>query len=159
MTLEIDLFIVEGVSVPETAVSLIKTAVQATLQHEQVDNVALSILLTNDAEIQAMNRDYRGEDQPTDVLSFSADNEMTPPEMAGYLGDIAISVPTAGQQAQKSGHDLLAELQLLAVHGVLHLLAYDHLEPVAKEAMWAAQTAVLTQLNLSHINPTEDPHA
>ncbi|MCZ7666422.1 MAG: rRNA maturation RNase YbeY [Chloroflexi bacterium] len=47
-----------------------KTAVQTTLQHEQVDNVALSILLTNDAEIQAMNRDYRGEDQPTDVLSF-----------------------------------------------------------------------------------------
>ncbi|MFO7681564.1 MAG: rRNA maturation RNase YbeY [Chloroflexota bacterium] len=156
---DIDVFVAESLaSVPETAVSRIQTAVQTTLQQAQVEQASLSVLLTDDAEIQAMNRDYRGEDRPTDVLSFPAGDEMTPPELAGYLGDIAISVETAVEQAEKSGHDMLDELQLLAVHGTLHLLGYDHLEPEEKEEMWAAQTAVLAQLNLTHVTPTEDPH-
>ncbi len=156
---DIEVILAESLkAVPLTAVSHIQTAVQTTLQQEQAEQAALSVLLTGDAEIQAMNRDYRGEDRPTDVLSFPAGDEMTPPELADYLGDIAISVETAGQQAEKSGHDILDELQLLAVHGTLHLLGYDHLEPEEKETMWAAQTAVLAQLNLNHVTPTEDPH-
>jgi probable rRNA maturation factor len=156
---DIDVFVAESLaSVPETAVSRIQTAVQTTLQQAQVEQASLSVLLTDDAEIQVMNRDYRGEDRPTDVLSFPAGDEMTPPELAGYLGDIAISVETAVEQAAKSGHNMLDELQLLAVHGTLHLLGYDHLEPEEKEEMWAAQTAVLAQLNLNHVTPSEDPH-
>jgi probable rRNA maturation factor len=156
---DIDVFVAESLaSVPETAVSRIQTAVQTTLQQAQVEQASLSVLLTDDAEIQVMNRDYRGEDRPTDVLSFPAGDEMTPPELAGYLGDIAISVETAVEQAEKSGHNMLDELQLLAVHGTLHLLGYDHLEPEEKEEMWAAQTAVLAQLNLNHVTPSEDPH-
>jgi probable rRNA maturation factor len=156
---DIDVFVAESLaSVPETAVSRIQTAVQTTLQQAQVEQASLSVLLTDDAEIQVMNRDYRGEDRPTDVLSFPAGDEMTPPELAGYLGDIAISVETAVEQSAKSGHNMLDELQLLAVHGTLHLLGYDHLEPEEKEEMWAAQTAVLAQLNLNHVTPSEDPH-
>jgi probable rRNA maturation factor len=151
---EIDIIIAESLlTVAETAVSILKTAVQTTLQYEQIDNVGLSILLTDDAEIQGMNRDYRGEDRPTDVLSFEAGNDL-----AGYLGDIAISVETAVLQADNAGHQLIEELQLLTVHGTLHLLGYDHLDAEEKEAMWGAQTAVLDQLNLSHVTPTEDPH-
>ena len=152
--IEIDILIAESLtSVPETAVSLIKTAVQTTFTHEQIESAALSILLTDDAEIQAMNRDYRGEDRPTDVLSFEAGDEL-----GGYLGDIAISVETAVFQSQNAGHQLVEELQLLAIHGTLHLLGFDHLSAEGKDEMWAVQTAVLDQLNLSHVTPTEDPH-
>jgi probable rRNA maturation factor len=152
--IEIDIFVAESLtSVPETAVSLIKTAVQTTFAHEQIESSALSIFLTDDAEIHQMNRDYRGEDRPTDVLSFEAGDEL-----GEYLGDIAISVETAVVQSQNAGHQLIEELQLLAVHGTLHLLGYDHLSLEEKDEMWEKQTAVLDQLNLSHVSPTEDPH-
>ena len=73
-----------------------------------------------------------------------------------YLGDIIIALPYAARQAAAAGHAAEAELQLLAVHGTLHLLGYDHASPEEKAAMWSAQTAVLTQLGLSHIIPTEN---
>ena len=108
--IEIDIFTADSITdMPETAVPILKTAVQTTLSHEQIESAALSILLTDDAEIQVMNRDYRGEDRPTDVLSFEAGDEL-----GGYLGDIAISVETAVIQAQNAGHQLIEELQLLA---------------------------------------------
>jgi probable rRNA maturation factor len=74
---------------------------------------------------------------------------------ANYLGDIIISLPYAARQAAAAGHKTESELQLLAVHGTLHLLGYDHAIPEEKAAMWDAQTAALTQLGLGHINPTE----
>jgi probable rRNA maturation factor len=152
--IEIDVFAADSLDfVPDTAVSLLKTAVQTTLSHEQIEAAALSILLTGDADIQKMNQEYRGEDRPTDVLSFEAGTEL-----GEYLGDIAISVETAVAQASTAGHDLVEELQLLAVHGTLHLLGYDHLHSEEKEVMWERQTAVLAALNLSHVTPTEDPH-
>lgn len=152
--IKIEIFIAESLDDQlETAVPILQTAVQTTLTHEQIESAALSILLTDDAEIQVMNRDYRGEDRPTDVLSFEAGDEM-----GGYFGDIAISVETAVIQAENGGHQLIEELQLLAVHGTLHLLGYDHLSVGEKDEMWEKQTAVLHQLNLSHVTPTEDPH-
>lgn len=137
--------------------ALLVTAVAQTLaQQGETGAVTLSLLLTDDAQIQQLNRNFLGFDKPTDVLSFPAGEVM--PGMAGdllYLGDIAISVPYAARQAAQAGHDLNAELQLLAVHGVLHLLGHDHAEPGEKAQMWAAQTAVLAQLGLDHVTPTE----
>jgi probable rRNA maturation factor len=116
----------------------------------------LTLLLTDDAQIQQLNRDFRGEDKPTDVLSFPAGATLPGMgEAVAYLGDIAISAPYAQRQAQAAGHPLTAELQLLAIHGVLHLLGYDHGEPEEKADMWAAQTAVLAALGLQAIQPTE----
>ncbi len=135
----------------------LETAVTRTLQSQKTHPpVALTIMLTNDASIQQLNRDFLGYDKPTDVLSFPAGDP--PPGVEGlptYLGDIIIAVPYAKRQAEAAGHNLLAELQLLAVHGALHLLGFDHAEPEEKQAMWAAQTAVLDQLGLAHIAPTE----
>lgn len=137
--------------------SLMRTAVKTTLsQQMQLDECIVSIWLTDDAHIQQLNRDYLGYDKPTDVLSFPAGDEMPGMhEELDYLGDIAISVPYATRQAERAGHDLAAEIQLLTVHGVLHLLGHDHADPHEKETMWAAQTAVLTLLGLDDITPTE----
>lgn len=143
---------------PEAWVALVETAVAATLRQQAVDPpAAVSVLLTDDDHMRQLNRDFRGEDKATDVLSFPAGEPL--PGTAGlerYLGDIAISVPYAERQAAVAGHDLEAELQLLTIHGVLHLLGHDHVDGAEKAAMWIAQTAVLTQLGLQHISPTEE---
>jgi probable rRNA maturation factor len=75
-----------------------------------------------DPTIHALNRQYRGKDKPTDVLSFPLADEIQP----FLLGDVAISLDTAARQAQRRGHPLQEELQLLLIHGILHLLGYDH---------------------------------
>ena len=91
-----------------------------------ISNSEVSVLLTDDAEIQRLNKQYRGIDSPTDVLAFAMregiDAEINP----HLLGDIVISIQTAQRQAVDVGHSLDMELALLAVHGTLHLLGYDH---------------------------------
>jgi probable rRNA maturation factor len=137
--------------------ALLETAVITTLQQQQAAPADLTLFLTGDGRIQQLNRDFLGHDKPTDVLSFPAGSPMPGMEaIATYLGDVIIALPYAARQAAAAGHDTDAELQLLAVHGTLHLLGYDHADPPEKAEMWAAQTAVLTQLGLSHITPTEN---
>lgn len=102
----------------------------------------LTIVLTDDSEIQSLNRQFREIDSPTDVLSFPA--EVTDPDTGNlYLGDVVISYPRAESQAQQGDHTIAAELKLLVVHGVLHLLGYDHITSEDKAHMWKAQTEIL----------------
>jgi probable rRNA maturation factor len=84
---------------------------------------SVSVLLTGDAEIRRLNREFRGKDKATDVLSFPAGKG---PGRARMAGDLAISVDTAARQAARRGHALDAELRVLLLHGVLHLAGYDH---------------------------------
>ena len=86
---------------------------------------ALTVVLTDDAALRRLNRDYRGLDAATDVLSFAADPEATEPGEPSYLGDVLISVEHAQIQADAGGHSLAEELALLGVHGILHLLGHD----------------------------------
>jgi probable rRNA maturation factor len=113
--------------------------------------VDLTILQTDDAHLQVLNREYLHQDAPTDVLSFPA-GEPDPETGALYLGDIVLSIPRAAAQAREAGHSLEDEAQLLVVHGVLHLLGHDHAGPSDKERMWAAQGAALERLGLGGIN-------
>ena len=110
----------------------------------------LTLVLTDDDGIQALNRDFLGKDAPTDVLAFAALEDsgpfVTAPEAGGYLGDVIISYPRAVAQAQEHGHSPEQELNLLIVHGVLHLLGYDHAGDEAKTTMWARQGAILDAL-------------
>ena len=145
------------VDVPEPILDQLVTAVLATLQNESIiPPLELTLLLTDDDRIRALNHQFLGLDKTTDVLSFPS-GEVRP--LAGdsplYLGDIVISKPYAERQAASAGHKLSAELQLLAVHGTLHLLGYDHADLDKKQAMWAAQTAVLAQLDIPHVTPSE----
>ncbi|MEW5989202.1 MAG: rRNA maturation RNase YbeY [Chloroflexota bacterium] len=132
----------------EEMVARLNQAVAAVLTQEGVmAPAALTLLLTGDERLQELNQQFLGLDEPTDVLSFPAGPPMPGmAQMTPYLGDIAVSVPRAAQQAAAGGHSLAAELQLLAVHGTLHLLGYDHAEPDKKEVMWAAQTTALERL-------------
>jgi probable rRNA maturation factor len=98
--------------------------------------------------IQGLNRDFLGQDAPTDVLSFPTD-ESDPETGRRYYGDVVISFARAAEQAGERGHSVEAELQLLVVHGVLHLLGHDHAGVGEKERMWTAQAQVLERLGVS----------
>lgn len=145
----------EPAALEEGISAVLQETVAAALEHEQVrGSVSLSLLLTDDEQMRQLNRDFAGLDKPTDVLSFPVgDVGDMPEELAGYLGDIAISVMKAEKQAEQGGHSLTAELQLLTVHGVLHLLGYDHYDADEKTAMWAAQRAVLDALGVEVVIP------
>jgi len=144
---------------PQLAQVVAQAAHEALTYASALDGAALTILLTDDDYLRELNRHYRGEDVATDVLSFPAGPPMPgDPDAAAYLGDIAIAVPTAERQAAAKGHAAPAELQLLAVHGVLHLLGHDHLDAAEKAAMWREQAAVLRRLGLEEIQPTEEEH-
>ena len=132
---------------------MLERAALAVLAHQSVDG-DLTIVLTDDAQLHELNRDYLGIDAPTDVLSFPA-SETDPENARRYLGDILISVQRANEQARAAGHALAAEVQLLAVHGTLHLLGYDHAEADEKARMWKAQAEVLERLGLSDIEIRE----
>ena len=121
-------------------------AVEGVLKHEfQSIDVDLSIVIDTDQAIQQLNLAYRGIDAPTDVLSFEAD-EFDPDEQTKYIGDIIISYDRASAQALSASHPLINEIQLLIVHGVLHLLGYDHVDPIEKENMWRVQAEILNQI-------------
>src|SRR5215217_5392079 len=123
--------------------NLLERAALAALTHESESlDCELSIVLTDDARLQELNRDYLGIDAPTDVLSFPA-SETDPETGSRYIGDILISVPRAQSQANAAGHPLESEVQLLVVHGVLHLLGHDHADPEEKARMWKAQAETL----------------
>jgi len=156
--------------------SAVQAAVDALTSTEPLARAyELALYLTTDAEIRALNRDYRGIDAPTDVLSFGyVDVALTPspsptlwergacvpprppagegdtggegnPDLPP-LGDIAISVETARRQAPLNGHDLLTELLMLALHGTLHLMGYDDSTDAARAAMNGRAVSVLRTL-------------
>ena len=125
---------------------MIRAAARAALEHEAAPAPgALTVVLADDGALQRLNRDYLGHNHPTDVLSFPS-NETDLETGARYFGDIAISLPRARAQAEAWGHPVTAEMQLLVVHGVLHLLGHDHAKAKGKARMWAAQAEILKQL-------------
>ena len=138
--------------------ALIERAAAAALRAEGVQGaIELSVLVTDDAELHELNRTYRGIDAPTDVLSFGDDVVdsaqpafVRPPDTPRYLGDLAISYERVTAQAAEYGHSPARELAYLTVHGVLHLLGYDHERGEADAvAMRAREEAVMLQLGLT----------
>lgn len=137
----------------EFDLDLLERAALTTLTNQEAQG-DITIVLTDDAQLQQLNRDFLGSDAPTDVLSFPA-LETDPETGRRYLGDILISVPRADDQAGAAGHALEEEVRLLIVHGTLHLLGHDHADAEDKTKMWAAQAEVLARIGLSHIHVRE----
>lgn len=117
----------ENITPPKSIASLCKKSINAVLKHLSVDNVIVTVILTDDEAIAHINKTYRKKKGPTDVISF-AYREVSMPGVGTkeHLGDIFISLQTAEKQAAEFGVTLKEELQRLLVHGVLHLLGYDH---------------------------------
>ncbi len=101
----------------------VKSTVIKLLEAVGFEGTEISVYLTDDEDIRALNRDFRGKDKPTDVLSFIYDE---PVGRYRLLGEIVISVDTASRQARELGHSLEEEIRRLLVHGFVHLLGYDH---------------------------------
>jgi len=135
---------------------LLKKAAQQTLERQTIPKPhAMTILLSDDSQLQTLNHDYLEIDAPTDVLSFPS-GEVDLETGEKYLGDVIISVSRAEQQAKAAGHPIEAEAQLLVVHGVLHLLGFDHALAGEKARMWKAQREILKSLGLAHIQVKEE---
>ncbi len=127
---------------PELSAAKVKRCAQLMLAHLKLTQAELSILLCDDARIQELNREHRGKNAPTDVLSFPLmdfHDEQLATLDGGALGDVVVSLDTAQRQASQRGHDLMAEVTFLLAHGLLHLLGYDH-ETDAEEAEMDAAT-------------------
>ena len=121
----------------------VKKIVRQVLKAEEVAHpYEVSMVFTDSETVQQLNRDYRGMDEPTDVLAFyilpqgeGNDSFALPPDEVTRLGEVIISYPQAMEQAREQGHSPERELALLIVHGILHLLGYDHEKPEEEDEM------------------------
>ena len=136
--------------------TLIRRAAALTFEHAAVnggedEEASVTIVLTSDAHVMALNQQFRGVSAPTDVLSFPADPIPMPEgiDEPRYLGDLVIAQPFALAQAQKLSHDPNESIALLVIHGMLHLLGFDHDTADRKAEMWAAQTTILSALGIA----------
>lgn len=127
-------------------------AVLATLKQVRAASGKVTVVLTSCEYVQDLNRQYRKVDKPTDVLSF-ASGDKDPETQKTYLGDVIIAMPKAESQAAESGHSANAELSLLVVHGMLHLLGFDHQNDAAEQKMWAIQKDILAILENEILGP------
>jgi probable rRNA maturation factor len=135
---------------PVNEAHLIEAARTVLAEHEIGGDRALTVVITDDDQVARLNRQYRGLDVPTDVLSFPAgEPPVVLPEEPVYLGDLIIAYPYASAQAAHEGHRLEDSLALLVVHGTLHLLGYDHDDEARRAEMWAAQERALGSLNIA----------
>jgi probable rRNA maturation factor len=122
---------------------IIEITARTTLNVAGIDeNTQLSVAIETDETLRELNNQFLGINAPTDVLSFPSD-EFDPDEQIHYIGDVIISYPRAETQAAKAGHEIIVEIQLLVVHGVLHLLGFDHGTDMEKQKMWLIQETTL----------------
>jgi len=120
--------------------------INATLEHEKIENAIFSIVFVTDEEIHKINREYRNVDRITDVISFAfEDNNKMMYNNFRLLGDIYISIPQMKRQAIMYGHSEKRELSFLTVHGLLHLLGYDHMNEKEEKKMFTLQEVILNE--------------
>jgi len=136
-----------SVKLPVKKIVLINAA-QLTLEAGSAPSGSdLSIVIGDDALLERLNKNYRHIAASTDVLSFPS-NELDPDTHRLYLGDVVISLARAQEGATRGGHPVQDELQLLVIHGILHLLGYDHQEEIEKKKMQAVQEDLLHRLGI-----------
>ena len=126
-------------------ISIMKRYLKKCLKEENVKNAVFNVILTNNKSIKEINSKYRNIDKVTDVISFALEDEQKEKWYSNkrFLGDIYISVDRAKEQAKEYNHSLERELSFLAVHGLLHLLGYDHMDKEDEIIMFAKQELIL----------------
>lgn len=156
--MEISVLIDEGVESSLKVSWLQKVAEHVLLAQGTGSKVELSLVITTQERVQQLNRDYLGRDRPTDVLAFGMLPELsaggvaeappfvTPPNGVVHLGEVIISYPQAVIQAREHHHSVEKEIAILIIHGVLHLLGYDHEEPESERQMRAREREILSRV-------------
>lgn len=153
----------EELDISEPLIALLENLLQKAGELEGVDDGEIDLTFVDNERIHELNRDFRGIDRPTDVLSFAmneaGDDELEiiyeleegeeAEDIPNVLGDIIISVTKAREQALEYGHSLERELGFLFVHGFLHLLGYDHQDEASEAEMMSKQENVLAQVGLT----------
>ena len=127
-----------------------KKIIEFALKHENLTNVTFNVIFVGSEKIRELNRDYRGIDRETDVISFALeDGEANINfEFGRLLGDIYICVPKMKAQAEEYGHSITREMGFLTIHGLLHLLGYDHMTKEEEKIMFAKQEEILNAYGL-----------
>lgn len=121
-----------------------------TLEKLNIKNAYLSVIFIDDEEMHAMNKEYRGIDRTTDVLSFALEDNDTYVPVIRQLGDIFVSIPKMQEQAKEYSHSEKRELSFLVCHGLLHLLGYDHTKGKEEEKLqFGLQDEILNDLNIN----------
>lgn len=127
----------------------IKKLVDFTLKHQNIENAIFNIIIVDNKTIHYLNKEYRGIDRSTDVISFALEDESDFVKLEyRVLGDIYISIEKAREQAQTYGHSFLRELSFLTVHGILHLLGYDHMNIEDEKVMFELQELILNEYGI-----------
>lgn len=127
---------------------IVKKVLKRTLKLEKVKNALFTVILVDEDKIQYLNKNYRNIDRVTDVISFAfEDNDKREYNKVRILGEIYICIPRMKEQAKEYGHSETREIAFLAVHGLLHLLGYDHMNKEDEEIMFGKQEMVLNGFN------------
>jgi probable rRNA maturation factor len=155
MILTID-FMDETEKVSEEAEKLVEGVLQFAAKYEGVEEGSeLSVTFVDNDRIREINKEYRGKDAPTDVISFAMEEmgedeiEIVGGEIPRMLGDIIISIEKTKEQAEEYGHSFERELGFLALHGFLHLLGYDHMNEADEKVMFTKQKEILDEYGLT----------
>ena len=143
---EIEKIVDEEIKELETIEKLLNFVVEK----EKLNNCVFNIIITDNEYIHKINKEYRGIDRPTDVISFALEDntDFIEPEFR-VLGDIYISLDKALEQANEYGHSFLREICFLTVHGLLHLLGYDHMNESDEKVMFSKQDAILNEFGIT----------
>jgi len=160
-SIEIDIRIASSAwraALPNPAAA-VRRAVIAALKAElpAKARTGLSILLTDDAEMRKLNAGWRAKDKPTNVLSFPAENAVDPAKPPAYLGDVALALATCKREAREQKKTLADHVAHLTVHGVLHLIGYDHMDDEQAEAMEPLETQILAGMGIADPYKTAAP--
>jgi len=150
--MEINVLIDEGLEGYLEVSWLQSVAEQVLVAQDAGSKVELGLVITNQERVQQLNRSYLGKDEPTDVLAFSAREEIDaelppfvqPPDGVLHLGEVIISYPQAVIQAKEHRHSVKREIAILIIHGVLHLLGYEHDKPELERQMKTREKEILS---------------
>jgi len=127
----------------------VNNLIEYALKHENLENVFFNIIIVDNKKIREINRDYRNKDAYTDVISFALEDYDDIKTEFRMLGDIYISIDKANGQAIEYNHSLLRELGFLSIHGLLHLLGYDHMKEDEEKIMFSKQKEILDSYGIS----------
>ena len=118
------------------------------LKKLNIDEAVFNVIIVDNDYIHKLNKEYRNIDRETDVITFALEDDNTFNPEVRILGDVYISIEKAKSQSEEYGHSLLRELSFLAVHGMLHLLGYDHMKKDEEEVMFKLQEEILDEMGI-----------